>query len=446
MTKDMTNGNSLRHIIMFCIPMVFGNIFQQLYSMVDAIIVGKYIGLKALAAVGSTGSICFLILGFAEGICSGFSIKVAQSYGAGNYSKMRKYVANSLYLCGVVSVALTVVTLIFTRHILTLMQTPADIIDDAYSYLFITFAGITVTILYNILSCVLRALGDSRSPLIFLAIASLLNIVLDIVFIRSFGMGVGGAALATIISQAVSGVLCIIYIKKYFDILTFEKGEMNFDPQLCKKLINVGIPMALQFSITAIGSIILQTSINKLGTDYVASVTAALKIQMLVMGPMECIGITMATFCGQNKGAKKFPRIKKGLWQSIGISMIYCAFSWLLVNFAGQYIALLFVNKSDTRIISLAMHYLRVVTAFFPALGILFILRNSLQGLGYSFLPMTAGFTELIARSLVVIICVPIIGYNGVCYASPSAWLAADVLLIITTFVKLPKLKTALSE
>jgi len=445
MTKDMTSGNPLKLIIAFCIPMTLGNILQQLYNIVDAVIVGQYLGKSALGAVGSTGSICFLIIGFATGICSGFSILVAQSYGAGDYSRMRKYAVNSLYLCAGASVVLTVLTLIFTRPILEIMNTPDDIIDQAYSFLFISFSGLTVTILYNILSCIMRALGDSRSPLIFLAISAFLNIILDITFIRVFNSGVAGAALATIISQFIASVFCIYYIKRKFDILIPEKSELKFEPKMAAELLSIGLPMALQFSITAIGTIIIQNEINKLGTNYVVAVTAASKIQNIVLGPMECLGVTLATYCGQNKGARNYNRITEGIKKGVLAELCYCVFSWGFVTLLGRYIARLFIDSSETAVIDLAMYYLHITSILFPLVGILFLFRNSLQGLGYSMLPMTAGITELAARTLSAGLLVDLIGFTGVCLAGPAAWLAADILLIITAIVKLPKLKRELS-
>lgn len=444
MTKDMTNGNSLKLIISFCIPMIIGNLLQQLYNMVDAIIVGKCIDLNALAAVGATGSVCFLVIGFATGICSGFCILVSQEYGANDYDKMRKYVANSCWLCIIIAAVLTVLTLSLTRPLLELMKTPDDIIQQADEYLFMIFAGLAVTIFYNLLASILRALGDSRSPLIFLGIASVINIILDYVFIKFCNMGVSGAGLATVIAQGISTVLCFIYMRKKFDILAFDKGELAFDIKDSGKLMSIGLPMALQYSITAIGSITLQTAINNLGTVYVAAVTAAQKIQMIVQGPMECLGTAMATYCGQNRGARKYERITRGLRQSMIVSVIYCIFACVVLIAFGKYISLLFIDKNDTEVISYAMYYIKINSIAFPLLGVLFIIRNSLQGLGYSLLPMMAGFTELIARVGVVVLLVGTYGYTGVCIASPVAWLMADILLFIVAFCKFPELKREL--
>lgn len=445
MTKDMTSGKTLKLIIAFCIPMVLGNLLQQLYNIVDAVVVGQYLGNNALGAVGSTGSVTFLIIGFATGICSGFSIPIAQAYGAGNYSLMRKYTVNSLYLCAAVSVILTAVTLPLTRFILKIMNTPEDIFEQAYEFLFVTFCGLAVTILYNILSCIMRSLGDSRSPLIFLGISTVLNIILDITFIGFLHTGVKGAAIATIISQFTASALCIIYIRKKFEILIPVNHEAAFNIKKSGHLLSIGIPMALQFSITAIGSIIIQNEINKLGTDYVVAVTAAQKIQNIVTGPMECLGLTLATYCGQNKGARRYDRISSGLRTGTICEICYCIFAFAFVNLFGRFIILLFVESTDETVIELSMYFLTLSSMFFPLLGILFLFRNSLQGLGYSILPMTAGIVELAARTAAAKILVTLTGYTGVCLASPAAWFAADILLLITAAVKLPSLKKQLA-
>lgn len=450
MTKEMTAGKPYRLILSFAVPMIIGNIFQQLYNMVDTVIVGKYVGVNALAGVGSTGAINFLVIGFALGVCSGFSILIAQRFGAGDYSEMRKYISHSIYLCIAVAVLLTAGTMLLTKPILTLMNTPEEIFDYAYRYIIIIFAGISATMFYNILSSILRAVGDSRTPLIFLGVSSVLNVALDLLCIIVFDMGVAGAGVATVVSQGVSAVLCLIYMRKNYDILRFEKGELKFELQKAVRLISVGIPMALQFSITAIGSIILQSAVNSLGTSAVASVTAASKIQTVAVGPMESLGITMATYCGQNRGAGKYTRIRVGIRQSLIMSMIYCVAAAVILSFLGGAITTLFVSSDQTspeelkEIISLSVKYLRLNAVFYPVLGVLFILRNALQGMGYSILPMMAGVSELVARTLVVFGFVSSYGYLAACLASPVAWIFADVLLVTTYFLKMKTLKNEL--
>lgn len=446
-TTEMTAGKPYKLILAFAIPMVLGNLFQQLYNMVDTVIVGKFVGVNALAGVGSTGAISFLVVGFALGICSGFSIPVAQEFGAGNYKKMRKYIANSIYLCIVTAVILTFVTVMTTGSVLKLMNTPDEIFNDAYNYIIVIFAGLSATIFYNMLAGILRAVGDSRSPLIFLIVSSIMNIGLDLLFIITFKMGVFGAGLATVISQGVSALLCLVYTVKNYDILKFEKDELIPEKEYIIKLASNGYPMALQFSITAVGSIILQSAVNTLGTQSVAAITAATKIQTVAIGPMESLGIAMATYCGQNKGAGELERIKQGIRQSLAIQMIYCVASCIAVCLLGGVLTTLFIDTKSTdpssvlRITELSAYYLRLNGIFYPLLGVLFILRNSIQGMGYSMLPMLAGVSELVARAFVAVGFVSTIGFTAASLSSPVAWIMADVVLVITYAVKLREMK-----
>ena len=364
MTKDMTAGKPLGLILRFCGPMVFGNILQQLYSMVDTVIVGRYLGASALAGVGATGAISFLVVGFATGICTGLSIPVAQAFGAGDYRNMRKNIANSYYLGALIGILLTILTMIGTGTILHWMKTPDDIYQYSYDYIIVIFGGILTSVLYNSLAAILRAVGDSKSPILFLAISSVLNIVLDLVFLVGLHSGVAGAGYATVISQGISGLLCLFYLYKKFEIMRFQQGECRLELNRCSRLLSIGLPMALQFSITAIGSIILQTSVNSLGSLAVTSVTAAQKICAIVMGPLESLGITMATFCGQNLGAKKFYRIRDGIRLSMYVSMCYCAFCIAFLWILGKYTAYLFLDPSETEVIQLAVQYMRLNAIF----------------------------------------------------------------------------------
>ncbi len=444
MTKDMTAGKPLGLILRFCGPMIIGNILQQFYSMVDTVIVGRYLGADALAGVGATGAISFLVVGFATGMCTGLSIPVAQAFGAGDANSMRKYIANAYYLSAVISVVLTVLTMLGTETILHWMKTPSDIYQYAYDYIIVIFGGIVTSIIYNLLAAMLRAVGDSKSPIIFLAIASFLNIVLDLFFLIVLKTGVAGAGYATVISQGISGILCLGYLYRKFEVMRFHTGEMKLECKRCVRLLSIGLPMALQFSITAIGSIILQTSVNTLGAVAVTSVTAAQKISSIVTSPMESLGITMATYCGQNLGAKKYYRIKNGIQISLLISMFYVLFCILFLWFLGRYTVLLFLDSSETEVIRLAIKYMRINAVFLPVLGILFVLRNSLQGMGFSLLPMMAGVSELAARSLVCFLLVPIFGFTAAAMASPVAWIFADILLVIVYIIDMHKLKQKL--
>lgn len=436
MTKDMTKGKPLWLILGFCIPMVFGNILQQFYNLADTAIVGHCLNSHALSAIGATGAVVFLVIGFAMGLCTGLSIPVAQSYGAGDMKKMRSYMMNAVYIAAAVSILLTIITLVCCKPLLRLMETPDNILDDSAAYLYAIFAGLAATILYNLLAGFLRAMGDSTTPLLFLALSSILNIGLDFAMILVFHLGIMGAGLATVIAQGISAVCCLYYMYRKFPVLTFEKDEFAPRADRIARLCGISLPMAFQFSITAIGSIIMQTAINGFGPDIIASVSTALKIQNVVMGPMESMGITMATYCGQNLGAGRADRIRMGLHSSLLTTLVYSAAAYAFSYFLGHYFVYLFLKQDDPAfgiIMEYAVRYLRISGLFYPTLAILFVMRNSLQGMGYSLLPMSAGLTELAARVFAALFMVRKFRFLGVCLASPAAWIAADILLIAAT-------------
>lgn len=429
-TKDMTTGSPMKLILRFLIPMLFGLLFQQLYSMVDAIIVGKFLGVDALAAVGSTGSINFMVIGFCAGVCSGFAIPVAQKFGEKNESALRRFVANGAWLSLAFSVVMTVAVCILCRNILTLMDTPANIFDDAYAYIFVIFMGIPATYLYNFLSGTIRSLGDSTTPLLFLLISSVMNILLDLFTILVLHMGVEGAAWATVISQSVSGVLCLCYMKKKFPILKMQKEEWKPEKSEMLRLCAMGIPMGLQYSITAIGSVVLQTAVNSLGSVAVASVTAGSKISMFFCCPFDAMGATMATFGGQNVGAKELGRIHRGLKACLLLGAIYSVIGFLVLYSFSDVVALLFVDAGEKEILFNTRQFLIGNSLFYFPLAMVNIFRFMIQGLGYSRLAILAGVCEMAARSFVGFCLVPLFGYAAVCYASPIAWIAADAFLI----------------
>lgn len=429
-TKDMTEGSPVKLILGFFIPMLCGLLFQQLYNMADTIIVGKCLGMKALAAVGSTGSINFMIIGFCLGVCSGFAIPVAQKFGEKNEKALRRFVANSGWLALIFSTVMTVVVCIFCRPILELMQTPEDIIDGAYNYIFIIFLGIPATYLYNLLSGIIRSLGDSATPLIFLVFSSVINVALDFFTILVLGMGEEGAAWATVIAQAVSGVLCLIYMRKKFAILRMENEEWRPDRQCMKILCGIGIPMGLQYSITAIGSVILQVAVNSLGSMAVAAVTAGTKVILFLSCPFDALGATMATYGGQNVGAKKLDRIHQGLKAGLIMGCIYSLLALAAVFFFGTQIALMFAEPGETELINNIQTFLLVNALFFIPLVFVNGVRFMIQGLGYSKFAMFAGVCEMAARGVVGFFLVPAFGYIAVCIASPVAWIAADLFLV----------------
>ncbi|CUP10502.1 MATE family efflux transporter [Clostridium disporicum] len=440
MTKDMTQGSPVRHILLFSIPLLIGNVFQQFYSMVDTIIVGRFVGVDALAAVGSTGSLVFLINGFALGLTSGFSVMVSQRFGANDEKGLRKAVSSSVVLCTALVIILTTISLIAAKPLLHLMNTPDNIFNDAYTYVAIIFAGIITTVAYNMMASILRALGDSKSPLYFLIISSVLNIILDLVFIINFKMGVAGAAYATIISQGVSAILCFIYILNKYTILKLAREDYNVKKSMYIRHLKIGIPMALQFSITALGLLTVQGALNVLGSTVIAAYTASSKALQLVMQPAVTYGVTMATYCGQNLGAKRYDRISDGVNKAVKISIITSLIAgFVLIAFGTQFVKL-FIDNPDAQIIAYSKQVLTISGIFFIPLGLIFIFRNALQGIGESFVPMMAGVAELGARALVAFTLPSFLGFFGICLADPVAWIAAAVPLAIYYYITIKKL------
>lgn len=440
-TKDMTVGSPLKLILGFAVPMLMGLIFQQVYSLVDTIIVGQFLGVSALAAVGATGSINFLIVGFCLGVCSGFALPVAQRFGAKDYDGLRKYVGNSAILSAIIAIIMAVSTVLLCRNILILMQTPDDIIDLAYAYIVIIFAGIPFTVLYNILSSYLRSLGDSVTPVVFLVLSSCINIGLDLLFILTFQMGVAGAAYATIISQAVSGILCLVVIIRKYEILHLKKSDWQLDRAYVKVLLSMGLPMGFQYSITAIGSVILQTSVNTLGSVAVAAMTAASKISMFVVCPFDALGATMATYGGQNVGAGRLNRLSKGIWTAGMLGTIYSLVILGVLMLWGQYLVYLFVSADELVVIAQARQFLITNAAFYIPLVYVNVVRFMIQGMGFSGFAVFAGVFEMAARTLVGVIFVPLFGFTAACYASPLAWIFADIFLIPAFYHCLHKLQ-----
>lgn len=430
MTKDLTQGNPFKLILGFALPMLVGMLFQQLYSMADTIIVGQYLGKDALAAVGSTGSVHFLIIGFAMGICSGFAIPIAHRFGARDEVGLRKTVANSTILSVIIAFAMAVITVILCRPILELMQTPSNIIDDAYKYIVIIFAGIPTTFLYNMTSGIIRSIGDSKTPVYFLLLSSVLNVVLDLFFIINVGMGVEGAAIATVIAQLASGLACLFYMKKKYEILHIRKEEWKLEGQIVGNLCGMGIPMGLQYSITAIGSVILQTALNGLGSDAVAAFTAGSKLGMFLVCPFDALGSTMATYAGQNVGAKKLERLTPGLLSAFGMGVMYSFLALALILAAGPKMLLLFLNAGELALIENAQIYLIYNAVAYILLVIVNVFRFTIQGMGFSILAIWAGVFEMAARILGAWILVPMFAYRGACMGNAVAWIMADVFLI----------------
>ncbi len=428
-TKDLTVGSPMKLILGFAVPMLLGMLFQQFYNVVDTMIVGRFLGKYALAGVGSTGSISFMIIGFCMGVAGGFSIPISQTFGAKDFSAMRKFFAHAIILCSVFAVVMTVIVSIFCRRILVAMNTPSEVLEYAYSYILVIFIGIPVIYMYNLLSGVLRAVGDSKHPVVFLVIASFLNIALDLIFILGFKMGVTGAALATLISQLVSGILCLVFIMKNVDILHVSKRDFNIEHMYMLKLLNMGLPMGLQYSITAIGSVVLQVAVNGQGADIVAAVTTAGKVNMFFVCPFDALGSTMSTYGGQNVGAGKLDRLDKGLKAAGLLGSVYSIIALGILYVGGRYFAMLFMSASEVEVLNYAHQMLIWNSVFFIPLAFVNIVRFLIQGMGFSMLAILAGVCEMIARVGAALILVPMLGFTGICLASPLAWIFADVFL-----------------
>ena len=429
-SKEMTEGRPLPLIFNFTLPLLLGNLLQQTYSLVDAVIVGKFLGIDALASVGASTSVVFLILGFCNGCCGGFGIPVAQRFGARDYGTMRRYVFSALRLAGVMSVVIALLTGLACGGILRAMRTPEAIFDGAYAYLLVTFVGIPCTFFYNLLASIIRALGDSKTPFWFLLFSTVLNILLDLCCILVLGWGVAGAAVATVFSQGVSALLCYRYMTSRFEVLQSSPDERRFSAPLARSLLCVGVPMGLQYSITAVGSIMLQSANNALGTACVAAFTAAMRIKMFFMCPLESLGMAMATYSGQNHGAGKPERVWQGVRASALLMGGYCVFCFCVLMGGAEAFARLFVEASETEILADTALFLHISVSFFPVLGLLCILRYTIQGVGFTNLAMLSGVSEMVARTLVSLAAVPAFGYIAVCFGDPTAWIFADLFLI----------------
>ena len=425
-TTDLTVGKPLFQILRFALPLVLGTLFQQLYSFADTVIVGRCLGTDALGAVGTTYSLNFLILGFVQGACVGFGIPVAETFGAKDKGGLRKYLFNGALLCVVLSVVFTIFTTLMAGPLLQLIHTPEELYADAVLYIRIIFLGIPATVLYNYASSVLRAMGDSQHPFYFLLAASVLNIGLDYLLIVPMGMGVDGAAIATVLSQLLSGGLCAFW----FFTRTAKQEELTFRGQSsllsaghCKRLAYIGFPMGFEYSVSAIGAVIMQDAINLLGSTAVAAQTAGEKIRQMFTLPMESVGMAMATYVGQNHGAHRTDRIKQGIKDGCTIQLTYCVAAWVVILFVKPYAVGLVLGDADPAVTAGAIQYLAIMSMLFCFHGLLMIFRNTLQGLGYSVQAIISGVGELIGRSLGGLLAVKTgLGYVGICLSNPFAW------------------------
>lgn len=432
MAKSMVSGKPLSLMLQFATPLLLGNLLQQTYNIIDAAIVGQILGDKALAGVGASSSIQFLVLGFCMGCCAGFGVPVAKYFGANDMHKMRKYIFNGAVLTGIIAIVVTIICSVGCNQILHLLSVPQDIYDKAYSYLIVIFLGIPFTLMYNYLSSVLRSLGDSRTPFMFLAFSAVLNIFLDLFCILVLKWGCAGAAIATITAQAVSGILCLVYIFKKVQVMHLETQDRIVEGSAVKELLIMGIPTGLQFSITAIGSMVMQSANNGLGSVYVSGFTAGMRIKQFTMCPFDAFATAASVFCSQNLGAGQAKRIKQGLLQAIAVAVGYGLIAGLIMIFFGRPLSMIFVKKSAVDVLDASAKYLRCMGFFYWSLGILNVARMVTQGLGYSGRAIFSGVTEMAARIIVSLGFVGTFGFTAICFADQTAWVTATIYILPT--------------
>lgn len=441
MAKDMTIGSPAKQILYFSIPLLIGNLFQQFYNMADTFIVGRTLGSNALAAVGCTGGLTFLLQGFATGTTAGMSIVTAQRFGAQDEKGVKRSFAVSCLISILVTIVLTIFGLLATGPLLRILRTPAEIFDDAYRYFIFIVGGLASCMLFNLMSNAMRAVGDSISPLVFLVIACVLNIILDWTFILYLGMGVEGAAVATLVAQFLSGFLCIFYIKWKVPVLQIGMKHFKCTAEDWRLHFKLGLPMGFQSSIIALGTIVVQFALNTLGTTEIAAYTAASKLDNLGILPLMSFGIAMATYVGQNHGANKPHRIRQGIFQCSLMSIAFAIFIGVIDVCFGDNLSALFLT-GDAVAIKLSHEFLIVNGVCYSLLALLFVFRYSLQGLGYSFVPTVAGIAELVMRSICAIALTSVIGYAGTCIANPLAWIGSLTPLsiaLIPILKRMPK-------
>ena len=450
-TRDLTQGSPMKLLLGFAIPLLGGFLFQQLYSLIDTLIVGMHLGYDKLGAVGSTGSLNFLINGFCMGICSGFSLPIAQAFGAKQETEMRRFVMHAVYLCAIISVAMGLLTGIFTPQLLDMLRTREALRADAIAYIRPVFFAIPATVLYNMAAGVMRSLGDGKTPMIAIVIAALVNIVLDLVFIIWFDMGVAGAAWATVISQLLSGLWCLWVIRKKFTVLRIQKADLRWRTPFVRRLLSMGVPFGLQYSITAIGSLTVTFAVNNISTEAVSAVTAAGKLSMLFCIVFDALAAAMATFAGQNVGAKKLDRISQGLKAASIVGCIYCVLAFVVLFFFGREMTALFIRTDDPDIaanietvLNMAQQFLVVNSALYIPLLFVNIVRFTIQGVGFTTVAMTAGVMELIGRAAVALLLVPFFGFDAAVWANPAAWVLADVFLFPCYFTVMKWLRNRL--
>ena len=430
MAKNLTVGSPLRLIVVFTLPLLIGNLFQQAYAVSDAIVVGRLLGVESLAAVGASGSLHFLLFGFAMGTSTGLAIPISRAYGAGNLPAMRRAVTTGAIISTAVALVVTAIGTLGAPALLTLLGTPAELMTEAVTFLAVLFSGALATVAFNYLSAVIRALGDSTTPLVFLILSCVLNVILVVAFIGGLGTGVGGAALATVLSQLVSVILCLILVWRRMPDLHLSRADWKIDVAQMRQSSKLGLTLGFQLSIIAIGAAMLQFGINGLGTEAVAAFTAAMRVDQVAVVPLATVGVAMTTYVAQNAGARQWRRIRTGVRQATLLSIGMAFVLGLLIVFFGTEMVRLFVGEGQDRVVDMAHQYLLVNGALYAVLSILFVVRHVIQGLGSTLAPTMAGVLELLARGLLGLFVVQHVGFIGVVLAAPLAWAVALVPLL----------------
>lgn len=446
--KNMTQGSPGRLIFCFAIPLVAGNIFQQLYTVVDTMVVGKFLGVDALAALGAADWLNWMMLGIVQGFTQGFAIRMSQEFGAGDYKGLKKTVGNSVALAAIFAVVLVLAGEWIARPVLLLLQTPSEILSDALLYIRIMFVGTPVVMAYNLLACILRSLGDSRTPLYAMIIASVTNIVLDILFVFGFHWGIAGAAAATLIAQVVSGIYCYGYLQK-IEFIRLSARDLRIDPGMVGKLLYLGSPMAFQNAIIAIGGMMVQSVVNGFGVIFIAGFTATNKLYGLLEIAATSYGYAVVTYVGQNLGARKLKRISKGMRSAVSIAMLTSVVIAVIMLLFGKVILGCFISGTETQVeqaLSVAYFYLAVMSLTLPILYLLHVVRSGIQGLGNTFLPMMSGIAEFCMRTATAFLLPGMVGKTGIFFAEPAAWLGADIVLIISYIKVMRSFKRSMKQ
>lgn len=443
MAQDLTTGRPSKAILIYSLPIIIGNFFQQIYNLMDMVIVGRCVDYKALAGVGATSGLSFFVLWFAMGITSGLGIRIAQFFGAKDFPRLRRSVGTSLVICVAMTMVLTLLSVAFCRPILEIMGTPADIFDYSYSYIVIIFGGLFATIAYNIISCILRAIGDSRTPLYFLIFSSLLNVGLDVLFMATFGWGVRGAAWATVGSQCLSAFLCFVYTWVKYPELRLRRSDFRIERNFVNKHLNISLPMAFQFSITAFGIIILQAALNGFPSTCIAGFAAASKVQNVGSVVGVSFGVAIANYVGQNFGAGEVARARRGVRDTIFMTLGFCLLSSILISVFADPFTSIFLDKSTggdlSEILWASRQYLYISAIFYPFLFCLFVYRNALQGIGQTFWPLIAGVAELVLRTAFSMFLPGLLGYRGILLSDVVAWAGACIVLAISYYRLMPQ-------